>query len=246
MRNIGIIISTSIKNNLRSKALTVGFLGLTVMLAAGLAIFFSLMLIKPMMLAGTPDRSDMEIYLTLVVYTSAVIGLGINLNVFAFQSMTREKNRGSIESLLATPLSVKGMWLAKSLAVFIPGLVLGLVIGIIVMFVINYIYFVPVSGFIFTPWIVTSCFIAAPLIYLGLSLLTNLVGLTSKTANGNIIAQVSLPVILTLMINITIRKIVIAASWTFTLVNLALAFIIIIVIAFLQPRLSTERVVLSE
>ena len=47
------------------------------------------------------------------------------MNVFAFQSMTKEKSRGNIESLLATPVSVKNIWVAKSLAVFIPGMVLG-------------------------------------------------------------------------------------------------------------------------
>jgi ABC-2 type transport system permease protein len=246
MSNTGTIINSSIKNNLNSKPLTVAFIGMSIMLAAGLVIFLSLMLIKPLVEAGSPERSDLELYLTLVTYTTCIICLGISLNVFAFQSMTREKARGNIESLLATPLKIKDIWIAKSLAIFLPGLVLGVVLGVIVMVAINYIYFVPVAGFIFTPWIAITCFLAAPLIYLCLSLLTHLVGLFNKTANGNIIAQISLPVILSLMINLMLHHVVDAASWSFTLLNLGLALLIFIVTLVLLPRLGVERVVLSQ
>jgi ABC-2 type transport system permease protein len=246
MSNKGTIINSSIKNNLNSKPLTVAFIGMSIMLAAGLVIFLSLMLIKPLVEAGSPERSDLELYLTLVTYTTCIICLGISLNVFAFQSMTREKARGNIESLLATPLKIKDIWIAKSLAIFLPGLVLGVVLGVIVMVAINYIYFVPVAGFIFTPWIAITCFLAAPLIYLCLSLLTHLVGLFNKTANGNIIAQISLPVILSLMINLMLHHVVDAASWSFTLLNLGLALLIFIVTLVLLPRLGVERVVLSQ
>jgi ABC-2 type transport system permease protein len=246
MSNTGTIINSSIKNNLNSKTLTVAFIGMSIMLAAGLVIFLSLMLIKPLVEAGSPERSDLELYLTLVTYTTCIICLGISLNVFAFQSMTREKARGNIESLLATPLKIKDIWIAKSLAIFLPGLVLGVVLGVIVMVAINYIYFVPVAGFIFTPWIAITCFLAAPLIYLCLSLLTHLVGLFNKTANGNIIAQISLPVILSLMINLMLHHVVDAASWSFTLLNLGLALLIFIVTLVLLPRLGVERVVLSQ
>jgi ABC-type Na+ efflux pump permease subunit len=246
MSNTGTIINSSIKNNLNSKTLTVAFIGMSIMLAAGLVIFLSLMLIKPLVEAGPPERSDLELYLTLVTYTTCIICLGISLNVFAFQSMTREKARGNIESLLATPLKIKDIWIAKSLAIFLPGLVLGVVLGVIVMVAINYIYFVPVAGFIFTPWIAITCFLAAPLIYLCLSLLTHLVGLFNKTANGNIIAQISLPVIIALMINLMLHHVVDAASWSFTLLNLGLALLIFIVTLVLLPRLGVERVVLSQ
>ena len=75
------------------------------------------------------------------------------MNVFAFQSMTREKSRGNIESLMATPLSVKDIWIAKSLAVFIPGMVLGEILTLAALLAVNYIYFVPKIGFIYTHWI---------------------------------------------------------------------------------------------
>ena len=246
MSNIYTITITSIKNNLRSKSLTAGFIGMSAMLAAGLVLFLSLMLIKPVIEAGPPERSELELYLTLVTYATCFICMGISLNVFAFQSMTREKARGNIESLLATPIRIKEVWIGKSLAIFLPGLVLGVVQGAIVMVIINYVYFVPIAGFIFTPWIAVTCFLAAPLIYLCLSLLTHLVGLSSRTANGNIIAQISLPALLALMINMVVHRVVNASSWPFTLFNLGIALLIFIVVIILRPRLGVERVVLSQ
>jgi len=159
--------------------------------------------------------------------------------------MTREKSRGIIESLLATPLNVKDIWIAKSLAVFLPGLVLGEVFAFIALMAINYIYFVPRIGFLITPWIAVSSFVAVPLIYLCLSLLVHLIGLTGKLATGNVIVQVFLPVFAALMINLVIRHILDATSWSFTLINLGIAVAVGVVVILLQPRLTKERIVLS-
>ena len=117
-----------------------------------------------------PDRAALELYLGLIIYSACLMGLGINLNSFAFQSMTREKARGNIESLLATPLRAKEIWLAKSLAVFLPGLVLGVALALVTLVAVNYIYFVPSIGFLVNPWIAVNSFVAAPLVYLLLSL----------------------------------------------------------------------------
>ena len=245
MKDIGLIIIISVRNNLRLKSVTIVFIILTLMLVAGLALFFCLLLIAPAMDAALPDRANLELYLGLVMYTTCLMGLGINLNVFAFQSMTREKARGNIESLLATPLKVKDIWIAKSLAVFMPGLVLGEILTLIALIAINYIYFVPRIGFLFTPWIAVSSFLAVPLIYLCLSLFAHLIGLTSKPANGNVIVQVFLPIIMTLMINLMLHHILDAASWLFTVANLGIAAAIAITVIFLLPRLTRERIVLS-
>ena len=245
MKNISLVIISSISNNLKSKALTAVFISITLMIVAGLALFFCLLLIAPAIDASAPDRAQLEMYLSLVMYTTGIICMGINMNVFAFQSMTREKSRGNLESLLATPLSAKDIWAAKSLAVFIPGLVLGEVLTFAAMLAVNYIYFVPKIGFIYTRWIGLSSFLAVPLIYLCLSLLVHLIGLTGKPATGNVITQIFLPIVLTLMINLILRSVLDAASWPFTLANFGLAAIVVIIIIFLQPRLTRERIVLS-
>ena len=239
MRDISLITINSIRNNLKSKALIIVFVCITLMIAVGLALFFCLLLITPAMNALVPDRPQLELYLSLIMYTTCFICLGINMNVFAFQSMTREK------SLMATPLSLKDIWIAKSLAVFIPGMVLGEILSLAALLAVNYIYFVPKIGFVYTRWIGLSSFLAVPLIYLCLSLLAHLIGLTGKPANSNIVIQIFLPIVLTLMINLAIRNILDAASWTFTLANFGIAAVIAIIVIFLQPRITRERIVLS-
>ena len=245
MRDIILVTINSIRNNLKSKALTIVFVSLTLMIAAGLTLFFCLLLITPAMDAPVPDRTQLELYLSLIMYTTCLICLGISLNVFAFQSMTREKSRGNIESLIATPLGVKDIWIAKSLAVFIPGMVLGEILTLAALLAVNYIYFVPKIGFVYTHWIGLSSFLAVPLIYLCLSLLAHLIGLTGKPATGNVVAQIFLPIVLTLMINLILRHVLDTASWPFTLANFGIAAVITIIVIFLQPRITRERIALS-
>jgi len=245
MRNVILVTINSVRNNLKSKALTVVFVCVTLMIAAGLALFFCLLLITPAMHASIPDRTQLELYLSLIMYTTCLICLGINLNVFAFQSMTKEKSRGNIESLMATPVNVKSIWIAKSLAVFIPGMVLGEILTFAALLAVNYIYFVHRIGFIYSYWIGLNSFLVIPLIYLCLSFLVHLIGLTGKPATGNVVVQLFLPVATTLMINLILRHILDAASWPFTLANFGIAAVIIIIIIFLQPRITRERIILS-
>lgn len=245
MRDIGPIITTSIRNNLRSKALTISFLGLALMLVVGAVLIFCLLFVAPALEAELPDRSELELYLGLIMFITCLFGVGININVFTFLPLTREKSRGVIESLLATPLEAKDVWLGKSLALFLPGLVLGEVFTLIALIAINYIYFVPKVGFLITPWIAISSFVAVPLIFICLSLLVHLIGLTGRPATGNVVAQIFLPVIAALMINLGSHRILDITSWPFTLTNLGIAVAVGVVVILLQPRLTKERIVLS-
>ncbi len=245
MRDIGLITTVSIRNNLRLKITIVVSIVVVLICVIGLVLAFCLLAIAPAVAAEIPDRHTLEIYLCVTVYAACLIGLGVNMNVFAFQTMTREKSRGNMVALLATPLKVKDIWIAKSLAVFLPGLVLGEVFAFIALIIVNYIYFVPGIGFLFTPWIAVSSFICVPFIYLCLSFLVHLIGLTGKPATGNVIVQVFLPVFSSLMINLGVHHVLDATSWPFTLVNFSLALIIGIIAILLRPRLTNERIVLS-
>src|SRR4030065_1479710 len=213
MREIGLITLSSIKNNLRLKIVLIIYITVTIICVLGVAIAICFFLIAPEMKKGMPDRSELELYLGVIMYATCFLCLGVNLTSFAFQSMTREKSRGNIESLLATPLEAKNIWIAKSIAIFIPGLILGEVLTFIVLIAVNYVYFVPEIVFIFNYWLALSSFIVAPLIYLSLSLLFHLVALTGKTATGNVIIQIFLPVVINLMINLVVRDILVGTSW---------------------------------
>ncbi len=246
MKDIGLLIIASIGNNLRLKAVGIVFIIVTLMIAALLVILFCVLLIEPALSAASPNRAYLELYLGLIMYSTCFLVLGINLNSYGFQSMTREKTRGNIESLLATPIKIKDIWIAKGLAIFIPGLVVGEILTLITLIAVNYIYFVPGTGFIINPWIAVNSFIAAPLVYLCLGLLVYLIGLTGKPSIGNIIAQIFLPVILNIVIQLLIRTDILTSTpWSFTAANIGLALVIIIITFFLQSRLTKEKIVLS-
>jgi ABC-type transport system involved in multi-copper enzyme maturation permease subunit len=219
---------------------------MALMILVALAALFGILLIAPELNKISPDRAKLELYLGIIIFSASALGLGINLNALGFTSMIREKSRGNIQSLLATPLGLKDIWIGKSLAIFIPGLILGEFLTLISLIVVNYIYFVPTVGFVFNPWIAVTGFFAIPLIYFSTGLLVYLVGLTGKPVNANIIAQVFLPVYLNIIIQILINTtIFVASSWTFALANIGLGLVIAIIVIIIQFRISKEKVVLS-
>jgi ABC-2 type transport system permease protein len=246
MTDLALITISGIRNNLRSRTVLIVTVTITLMCAVGVAVPLSILVIKPAVDLPAPNRSELEMYLSLIMAVMCFIGLGVNLDSFAFQIITREKSRGVIQSLLATPLNARNIWLGKSLAIFFPGFIMAVVCSLMALLAINFIYFVPRIGFLMNPWIALSTFIAIPLVFLSLCLLVHLIGLTAKAATGNAIAQVFLPVIITLIINLVLRSVLDAASWVFTLVNLGIAAVIGIIIILLLPRLTRERIVLSE
>ncbi|HSW58898.1 MAG TPA: hypothetical protein VLH15_10870 [Dehalococcoidales bacterium] len=245
MREINLIITSSLKNNLRNNVVIIVALATILICAIGMVAAIGILAIAPEVKREIINLHNLKSMLCLSVYGSCLVGLGINMNVFAFQTMTHEKSRGNITALLATPLEVSHIWSGKSLAVFLPGLVMGVVLGLISLLAINYIYFVPVTGFLFNAWIAVSGFLALPLVYLSLSFLVHNIGLTGKPATGNIIVQIFLPFFATLMINLGMRGVLDAASWPFALVNLGVAAAIGIIAFWLKPRLTRERIVLS-
>jgi len=245
MRNILLVAAQSIKNNLKFKVLTVVFLTVTVMIAVGLALIFCLLLLGPALKSGQSDFKQLAGYLSIIMYSTCFIGLGINMNVFSYQSMTREKAGGQVESLLVTPLQIKDIWIGKSLAVFLPGMVLGDVMAVIALLVVNYIYLVPAVGFVYTHWMGLSSFLLLPLIYFGLSLLSHIMGLAGKPASGNLLVQIFLPLGLNLAINVVTRGWLDASSWIFAAANIGLILTLALIILITRFRLTAERIVLS-
>lgn len=245
MNSVLLITVAGIRNNLRQKIALFIIGAITIICVAGIALVFCTQFIGPEVKSGVSNRAVLEANLGLVLYVTSLLGVGITLNAFAFQPLVKEKARGNLQSLLATPLQAGDIWVGKSLGVFLPGLVLSILMTLAALFIINALYFLPDVGFLVTPWMVLTSFIAVPLIYLLLGLLVHLVGLTSKTANGNVIAQIFLPVFITLVINLLVRHILDASSWLFMAVNLSLAAIIGVIVLFARRRLTPEKIILS-
>jgi len=245
MSSISLIINTGIKNNLRSKITLIIYIIVLLICASAMVISISFLLIKPELGNKQPDKLILERYLGVILHSTSLITIGIYFNSFAFQSLAREKSRGIIASLLAAPLIAKDIWLGKSLAIFLPALIFGEAFTFIVLIILNYIYFIPVTGFLINPWMALSSFLAAPLMYFCLSLMTHLIGLTGKPASANVIVTIFLPVIVNISINLAIHNILDVNSWPFTVANLGIAAIIFIITIPLLRRLTNENIVLS-
>lgn len=246
MKKIGILISTDIKNIFSSKSAPIIWYGLSILLVAAMVVLFGILLIGPELEKIVPDKVKLDIYLSVVLYSASLIALGVNLNSMGFTSMIKEKSRGNIQSLLVTSLELKDIWIGKSLAVFIPGFIFGELLTLATLIIVNYIYFVPTIGFIFNPWIAATCFIVFPFMYLFLGLLVYTIGLTSKPVNANIIGQVFLPVYINLVVQLVLRTSFIDyTSWPFTLINIGVALIILIIVLVLQSKITKEKVALS-
>jgi hypothetical protein len=246
MRNMGIIFSASIKNNFTSRSVAIIWYGLTLLLAAGMIILFGFLLIGPEVEKPLPDRSRLDLYLAVTLFSVSLIALGVNLNALGFTSMIREKAKGNIQSLLVTNLNIIDIWIGKVLSVFIPGFIVGTVFTAATLLVVNFVYFVPTIGFVINPWIAITSFVIYPALYFCLGLLVYIIGLTNKPVNANIIGQVFLPVFINLVIQLMLRaSFMDFTSWHFMLVNLGFVIIIGAVVLVLAPHISREKIVLS-
>jgi len=159
MRKIGILTITGIRDNLRFKTTAIFYFLITIMLLAILTAFLVIFLLAPELNSNKPDRSALELYLGLILYSASVLGLGMYLNSFGYTYMIREKARGNIQSLLATTINIRDIWIGKSMAVFIPGLIFSEILTLACLIAINYIYLVPKIGFLFNPWIFCSSYL---------------------------------------------------------------------------------------
>ncbi len=246
MKNIGQLIITNIKNNFSAKSVAIIWYGTALLIVIAMAALLGILLIAPELKNASPDKGKLELYLGVIMFTASLLGLGINLNALGFTSMIKEKSRGNIQSLLATPLKLKDIWIGKSLAIFIPGLIIGELLTLLTLIAVNYIYFVPTIGFLFNPWVAITCFIAFPLIYFCFGLLVYLMGLTGKPMNANVIALAFLPIFVNIVVQLPLRSNILDfTSWHFTLANIGLAVVFAIIVIILQSRLTRERVVLS-
>jgi len=136
MNNTSLVMKAAVKNNLRLRSVAIVSIGVILICAIGVAALFCILFIRPQVNAVVPDRSALKNYLGLILFITSFISIGIYASVFAFQSMTREKSRGNIQSLLATPLAPGDIWLGKSLAVFLPGLVFSVLITLATFLVV--------------------------------------------------------------------------------------------------------------
>ncbi len=165
---------------------------------------------------------------------------------FSSLQITKEKVDGNIESLMATPLGPGTLWIAKCLAVFIPGFVISIASVIIVVLTVNFTAVLPGWGAFALPGAsLVVALISNPLLFfsvLGFIMLISLIG------NPDVAIAPSFLVGFGLMIGIPAglaTGIIDITSWSFVLWYTAGAAVISIVVLLMMRMLTRQKIVLS-
>jgi ABC-type transport system involved in multi-copper enzyme maturation permease subunit len=188
----------------------------------------------------------LELIIGLLAYYLPLIILMTFIWAFSSLPIIKEKVNGNIASLCATTLTPKEIWIGKSLAIFLPGLVISVVSTLIVLLSINLITVRPATGDILlpVPLMITSL-IVNPLLFLGLLLF---IVLYSMAKNPDIAIAPSFIVGFGLMMGIPLGMVtgnINLSSWSFCIWYSAGTVLLWTVVCFLSRLLTKENIVLS-
>ena len=244
MSNIALVMKFAIKNQLRMISTTVITLTITFICVAGVIAIVAALLLNPEMEKRYPICLFLKMRWNYPVLRQFYLHRYLFERIF-LSIAGEEKAGGNIQALLATPISTKGMWLGKSLAVFLPGLIFTVIMSIVAFIVLNLIYFSGDTGFIFTSWMFISNLLAVPLLYFAVTLFVHIIGLVGKPVTANVIGQIFLPVMANVMIQLAVRSSLGAGSWLFAVILLGTATVIVIGMFPAYRNMTTERIILS-
>ncbi len=188
----------------------------------------------------------LELIIGLMVYYLPLFILMTFIWAFSSLPMIKEKVNGNIDSLCATTLTPKEIWIGKSMAIFLPGFVISVVSTLIVLLSINFTTIKPATGDIImpAPLMITSLLVN-PLLFLGLLMF---IVLYSLARNPDIAIAPSFIVGFGLMMGIPLGMVtgnINLTSWSFCLWNMLGTAIIWAVVLFSSRLLTKENIVLS-
>ena len=215
---------------------------ITLAAAAGLCLALG----RQIWLAEEAARPYLELILGLIAYFLPFLILIAFIWAFASLPIVKEKIKGNIECLLATPLSPGALWMGKSLAIFLPGYGISIISTLIVLLAVNLITIGPATGFFVLPVpALLTGLIVNPLLFFGLLAFILLFSLAS---NPEIAIAPSFVVGFGLMMGLPLgiaTGVVNIAAWAFALWYLVGAVVVWGVVGYLSRLLSKEKIVLS-
>ncbi|MGD9115657.1 MAG: ABC transporter permease subunit [Dehalococcoidia bacterium] len=198
--------------------------------------------LKEQSLSAADLKLQSQVVLNVLVSTLPLIYSMLICSVISAYSITMDKAKRTLESLMATPLSLRQIWLGKSLAVMLPGAAIALFASFLAFLAINFITVVPTAGgFIFPSVLaIVTAFVIVPAMVFALVCLVSFLQLTIANARLANLAFVSLFVIIYFITIISPDS-----GWDFGFVYLAAIAVLAVVCIMLSRLLTKERVVLS-
>jgi ABC-2 type transport system permease protein len=156
-----------------------------------------------------------------------------------------EKVKRSIESLLCTPLSLKQICLGKTLALFLPSLILGWVFTFGGIAGINQFFITPELGKFIMPGAapLVAILVVVPFIVFFLSSLV--IALQLIITNIRWVNAALMGAIFAVGFGLSPVLRFGPSSWSIVLVSLGIAAILALITFLLSPRVTKERIILS-
>lgn len=245
MKKISIVFHRDFKELRQSSAFLIISIIFAIITVAASAII-AVVLTKQEFLTTVEAKPVFELIIGLIGYFLPLSVLMTFIWSFTNLTIIKDKVNGNIESLLATPLSAKEIWIGKSAAIFLPGYIISFISTLIILLVLNFFVIFPAVGNLIlpVPLLLTSFFIN-PLFFLALLLF---IVLFSLTGNPDIAIAPSFIVGFGLMMGIplgvALGKINLV-SWSFTLWCLGATIIFWVADFSLYHLLIKESIVLS-
>ena len=190
----------------------------------------------------TSAESASRTFLSLATTTLPLTLSMLFCTYLSAYAIVLEKARRTLESLLATPASLRQVWVGKSLGVALPGVVVTLSVLVVAIVAINFAVIIPRTGSFVLPAAAPAAvgFVLVPLLtfeIVGLVSLLQMIVSNPRVANFGFVAVFFGLYFLTVTGT--------AASWDFRLIYLA-ALAVLTIVNYLMTRLLTkDRVVLS-
>jgi ABC-2 type transport system permease protein len=188
-------------------------------------------------------RSSAQSYVNVMAYTLPMMLAMLTCSIFSSYAILVDKTKRVFETLLATPLSLRQVWLGKTFGVVIPGLAVGLFLSLAAILAVDLALLKPATGFVVFPSIVplaTALVISPVLVLLVVSLISLL---QMIMANPRVPSFAFSAVFFAIYATTIIMKV--SGSWSFGVIYSGAALIVGVSLLFLTRMLTKERTVLS-
>jgi ABC-type Na+ efflux pump permease subunit len=247
MKGMPVVLQSDVGDILHSKgflivAIIIGVI--TIGTAVGVPIALNWWLATG--LAWDKAKPLLELFMGLATNYVPLIVLFTCMATWATDPIAKEKAKGPIESLLATPLTARAVWIGKSLAIFLPAYIIGFIATLIVVLAMNLASILPTTGHFVLPLPEAfTGFLFLPLFMLALILFGVIFSLITNPVIGQTIIIFVGVILLQVVGQVGGRILWLLASWDYALYNLAGAALLGMIAFYLSRSLSKERIILS-
>ena len=245
MGKIGIILQRDFKELKRTNAfliICIAFSAITI----AISVAVSIVLGRQEWIGEEAAEPLLGLIIGLIAYFLPLAVIMAFIWGFSSLPVVKEKVNGNINSLIATTLTPREIWLGKSLAIFVPGYLISVISTLIVILSVNLYVIIPATGSFVLPLpLFLTSLIWNPLLLLGTLLF---IVLFSLAGNPDIAIAPSFIVGFGLMMGIPLGMVtgsIDLVSWSFSLWYLAGA-VAVLIATFIRTRfLTKEKIVLS-